>query len=141
MSVKIQWSGLEQFKAELRNLPEHLQDEAAKIVIAAATSAHQDVKAAYPTGPTGNLKRGVKLTIESQSKLGAKAVVRSNAFHAHLFEKGTRLRKTKAGANRGRMPEAPDSQQLIPIAIRARRRMVSALIELVQSIGLEVTPS
>jgi hypothetical protein len=139
--VSVQWTGLETFRNELRRLPEHLQDEAARIVVAAASEAQKDVQAAYPVGPTGNLKRGVRLNVESQSRLGARAVVRSTAQHAHIFEKGTKIRRTRTGANRGRMPEAPVNQQLSPIAIRARRRMVEALIKLVQSTGLTVSQS
>jgi hypothetical protein len=130
--VSVQWTGLQEFKNELRRLPEHLQDEAARIVVAAASQAKNEAQANYPTGPTGNLKRGVGMTVESASRLGASATVRSRAYHAHLYEGGY----TRAGKGTAKK----EVQSAIPIFIRARRRMVEALIKLVQSTGLTVSP-
>jgi hypothetical protein len=141
MASGVRWTGLQEFKQELLRLPDELKDDAAQIVVDTAQRAGRDVQAAYPQGATGNLKKGVRTTIESQSGLGARALVRSTAPHAHLFERGTRLRSTHSGANRGRMPEANESQQMIPIAIRARRQMVADLIQMVERHGLKVTAS
>lgn len=132
--------GLQELRQQLRKLPEDLAREAGAIVIAHAEEAQRRIQSAYPEGPTGNLKRGV--TAQHQgSALAATAIVRSRAKHAWLFENGTAPRRTQRGAYRGRMPAAPDSQQMIPIVIQARRRMVSALIQMVQKAGLEVTSS
>lgn len=138
--MSLSWSGLEQFKADLRNLPEHLADEAGTVVVAHAQEAERLVETAYPTGPTGNLRAGVKLTTQ-QNRFGAAGVVRSTAPHSHLFERGTRKRQTGRGANRGTMPQAPQSQQMIPIIVQVRRRMVAALITVVQKAGFTVTTS
>jgi hypothetical protein len=137
--VSVQWTGLEEFRAALRNLPDELTADAAAIVTSHAQEAERLTVAAYPVGPTGNLQRGVRTTVNSSDRGGASATVRSGAKHAHLFEKGTGLRRTNDGANRGRMPAAPSSQQMIPIVIRVRRRMVVALVNLVQKAGLVVT--
>ena len=137
----VRWTGLQEFKQELLRLPEELTDDAAQIVVDAAQKVGRDVQAAYPQGATGNLKKGVRTTIESQSGFGARAIVRSTAPHAHLFERGTRLRQTHRGANRGRMPEADESKQMIPIAIRGRRQMVADLIQMVERHGLKVMSS
>jgi len=139
MSVK--WSGLEEFKRELLNLPAHLADEAGAIVMESAQQAAKDVQSAYPKGPTGNLKRGVTARLENRGRAGASALVKSGARHSHIFEKGTGPRKNSRGANRGRMPEAQPSQQMIPIVIRARRQMVAKLIQMMQANGLTVTSS
>jgi hypothetical protein len=138
--VGIQWTGLESFRAELRKLPEHLAEEAGVIVLAHAAEAERLVETAYPTGPTGNLKRGVKLTTES-TRLAAVGTVKSTAPHAHLFERGTQRRQTKKGANRGVMPVAPHSQQMIPIIVSVRRRMVMALMTLVERAGFTIVPT
>ena len=134
-------TGLEELRTALRNLPADLAAEAGPIVLAHAHDADRQTEAAYPTGPTGHLKSGVRTTVESSSRFGASATVKSTARHASLFEKGTGPRRTRSGANRGRMPVAPPNEQMIPIVIRARRRMVMALIQMVQRAGLVVTDS
>jgi hypothetical protein len=152
VSVTVKWDGLAEFKAALRNLPEELTHDAGAIVYAHAEEAGRLVGGAYPVRktnlrpgpnrktpfyPPGNLKRGVRTTTQT-SRFGAAGVVRSSAPHSHLFERGTRTRQTNAGANRGSMPAAPESQQMIPIVIRVRRRMVMQLIALVQKAGFKV---
>jgi hypothetical protein len=141
MSATVKLEGLDDLLAELLKLPETLKAEAAQIVLEAAESCKREVQAAYPTGPTGNLKRGVTMNVDSNSRFGVAARVKSNAKHVHIFENGTQQRHTNSGANRGRMPRAPESERMIPIVIRARRRMVQQLIEMVQKHGLEVTSS
>lgn len=141
MSVTLTWSGLQEFKTALHQLPDELKDEGAVIVERAANDAAREIEAGYPIGPTGNLKRGVTVTRDpSQSRLGVRVTVRSRAKHAHLFERGTKgLRRTHSGANRGRMPEAAQSAKMIPKAQRVRRRMVTDLIALVRRAGFQVT--
>ena len=134
MAGALRWSGLEEFKQELRNLPEDLRDDAGDIVLDAANKTQQDVVDAY-ANVTGNLDRGVKVKVE-KSAFGAKAVVRSNAPHAHLYEFGSQARHTAIGANRGAMPPRPT---LIPIAQRNRRAMWQRLMDLVASKGFRVT--
>ena len=126
MSVRLQWQGMNEFKEALRKLPQHLADEAADIVIATAQNAAQTIRTNYPTGPTGNLKRRVTVSQE-RALVSTAAKVTSRAPHAFIFEKGTGRRQTRRGANRGRMPAAPEAQAFIPAAIRARSRMVQAL--------------
>lgn len=137
MASRVQLQGLQELRTALRNLPADLADEAAAIVEAHAEDAARNIQAAYPEGPTGNLKRGVTREI-NRSRFGSAAIVRSRAKHAHLFEKGTAQRRTKTGANRGAMPQAPESERFIPKAIRARARMVTALKDLVRRAGFEV---
>jgi len=141
VSVTLQLHGLEELKTALRNLPADLAEEAGRIVVAHATEAEHQIHAAYPTGPTGHLKRGVRLTVEPSSRVGVSATVKSSAPHAFIFERGTARRSTRKGANRGQMPTAPANERMIPIVIRARRRMVAALIQMVQKAGLVVTSS
>jgi hypothetical protein len=139
MSAKVTIEGLAEFKEALHHLPDTLKAEAGHIVIAAAEEAKRTVQAAYPQGPTGNLKRGVTMSVESASSFGVAARVKSGAKHAFIFENGTVARQTRAGANRGRMPKAPDSERMIPIVIRIRRKMTAQLIDLVQKAGFVVT--
>lgn len=140
MATRIVFDGMTEFKAALRNLPEHLRDEATVIVESAATNAQENVQRVYPVGPTGNLQRRVTTTrLESRGKFAAGAIVKSAAKHAHLYERGTRSRRTSSGANRGAMPPAPQGAQMIPIVIRWRRAMVKNLKDLVRKAGFQVT--
>lgn len=137
-TTRLELKGLTEFQRALRQLPDDLVDEAGAIVIAQAEEAQRQIRTAYPQGPTGNLRRGV--TIErNRSKLATHAIVRSRAKHAHLFERGTGPRRTASGANRGRMPTAPESQQMIPIVVRRRRAMVAALKDLVRRAGFQIS--
>jgi hypothetical protein len=136
-STRIQWQGLTEFKTALRNLPDELTDDAGDIVMGTSEAAQREVQANYPTGPTGNLK--ARVSNERQpSKFGASARVRSRAPHASIFEHGSGPRQTSKGANRGRMPEAPASQQMVPVVIKHRRQMVERLKALVRKAGFQV---
>jgi len=133
----LELKGLDELRTALRNLPDDLTDEADAIVQAHADEAARQIRGGYPA-VSGNLQRGV--TVErNTSKLTSTAVVRSRARHAHLFEHGTGPRRTGSGASRGVMPKAPSNQQMIPIAIRVRGRMVRLLIDLVRRAGFEVS--
>jgi hypothetical protein len=138
VGVVLKWEGRDQFLAALRNLPEDLAEEAAVIVESHAAEAERQTREGYPEGPTGNLKRGVTRE-QNRSKFGVGAIVRSRAKHAHLFESGTKTRRTSKGANRGAMPKPPESERFIPKAIRIRARMTRALIDLVRRAGFEVS--
>jgi len=129
-------AGLAELRAQLRNLPAHLAAEAGPIVTRHATRAKDAIVEGYPTGPTGNLKRGVKLDVIGVSGAGAVARVRSTAKHAVIFENGSQVRHTKTGANRGSMPPG---RVFVPIVIRERKAMHEELVELVQREGLTVT--
>lgn len=136
MSVTL--SGMNELRAALLALPEELTGQAATIVESHATIAASLIEAVYPEGPTGNLKRGV--TVEhNSSKFAASTIVRSRARHATLYERGTRQRHTHAGANRGRMPQAPEGRRMIPIVVRMRARMVQALVNMVRENGFAVS--
>lgn len=137
MSARVEIRGLTEFRAALRQLPDELTDEAGAIVLAHAEEAKRRAQTAYPEGPTGNLRRGVTME-QHRSKLTSSALVRSRAKHAWLFDHGSGPRRTDRGVNRGRMPQAPEAQRFVPIAIRVRRNMVKALVGLVRRAGFQV---
>lgn len=128
--------GLSELRAALRKLPGDLTDEASEIVMRAADGAKAEVVGAYPERE-GRLRRGVTVD-RSKGQFTHRAIVRSRAPHAHLFEFGTKARRNKSGANRGSMPKAPQSHAMLPIVIRRRRAMVDALIDLVRRAGFQV---
>lgn len=153
MGVRISWEGRDEFLTALRNLPEDLAAQAAQVVRASAEQAGQETKADYPIRqtnqtpslrrhstwfPPGNLRKGV--TVADKSTLVSAAyVVRSAAPHAHLFERGTLVRRTRSGANRGAMPQANVAERMIPKVVRIRQRMVQQLIAIVRAAGFEVS--
>jgi hypothetical protein len=132
--------GLDELRAALRALPEELAREASVIVTTQAEMAKDQIQRAYAQGPTGNLRGRVTVNQEGASnvRFGARAIVRSRAPHAHLYEYGTKNRRTSKGANRGAMPAAPEENRMIPIVVRRRRSMVAGLIEVVRRAGLIV---
>jgi hypothetical protein len=145
VGVVLKWEGRDQFLAALRNLPEDLAQEGDAIVRAHAEEAARVTVDGYPEGPTGNLKRGVTVEINS-SKFGSMGVVKSRAPHANWFDpkKPLQRRTTSKGANRGVMfknngGRPPDSSRAIPKFIRVRARMTRALIDLVRRAGFEVS--
>ena len=138
MATRLEMQGLNELRAQLRALPDDLAREAGVIVEAQAVLAQQQIQQAYPEGPTGNLRHGVTISKDSNSRFGTSAIVRSRAKHASIYERGTKPRRTVKGANRGQMPQPDASRRMIPIVIRRRRVMVEALKALVRKAGLIV---
>jgi hypothetical protein len=144
MSAKITWLGLDDLRAALKNLPVELTSKAAGIVSAAAETAAADIRATYPEGETGNLRKGVRVGSKGGGAHTVRMVVRSTAPHAFLYEYGTTTRQTKAGAGRGHMfsqfgfGPRRGANVLIPIVERTRRRMFEDLIPVLEESGLDV---
>lgn len=132
--------GMQEFREALRKLPVELATKAGQVVQATARQVSDEVQANYPRGKTGNLKRGVRVTLEG-SAVSSRGIVRSTAPHAHLFEDGTGRRSTRSGANRGVMPKGPTDQLMGVRAGRARNRMVEQLVAIVQEAGFVVSQS
>jgi Bacteriophage HK97-gp10, putative tail-component len=84
------------WRDELAAEPAALGAASAPIVNGTAQAAAAALASAYPTGPTGNLRAGVRV-IEQQT--GDPAVVEtsvvSSAPHAHLYEYGTRYARSR----------------------------------------------
>lgn len=141
MSAQLVWHGLEELKAELRNLPAHLAEEADAIVAEAADTAGSIIKAAYNQHRwTGNLANGVVVRKTSRKEFRAAYTVKSTAPHAHIFELGTEARHyvTHRGVMKsvGRMPAA---HIFLPVIIRERRNMFIDLEGMLIRNGLRVT--
>jgi len=135
--VSFEIQGLREFLNELQKLPDEMTDEATAIVQAHAKDAQREIVNDYPE-VTGTLKRSVSYDDQSRSRVSARAVVRSRAFHVWMFENGTRQRKTSRGWNRGAAKAAPVSEKAIVAAMAHRSRMIAALIALVRRAGFEV---
>jgi len=135
MSAALTLIGLDELRAALLALPGELTAKAVGIVSAAADGAAAEIKAAYPEGETGNLKRGVRVGTKGGGDFTVRRVVRSTAPHATLFETGTQTRQTALGYNRGFMPGA---NIFVPVVVRRRRAMFEDLVAIVEQAGLDV---
>jgi hypothetical protein len=133
---QVVWSGLQELKAQLRNLPADLAAEASGIVEGRAERAKQDIETSYPDR-AGNLRKGLRLGSGTNvGRFGASTILKNTAKHAWMFENGTQARHTDLGANRGAMPPG---HIFIPIVIRQRRAMYRDLKALLERHGLVVT--
>jgi hypothetical protein len=132
---KFVWTGLDELRAALRDLPTELGNEAGQMVEASGNSAAFEIKSAYSAHrDSGNLMDHVSVDHEPRAA-GAVSVVKSTARHAYIFENGTQIRKDSQGRNRGAMPPA---HIFVPIMQRKRFALFEALKELVRRAGLEV---
>jgi Bacteriophage HK97-gp10, putative tail-component len=128
---------LAEFRAALRNLPKELAAEAAPVVDHATEVTAASLFQSYPLGGTGNLRKGVKHSVE-RSAFGVIGTVKSTSPHAHLWEFGTQNRRTRQGWRRGAAPAHYD-RGLVGIATRWRRRMNEQLIGIVKRAGFQVS--
>ena len=127
----VTWRGLDAFQAQLRTIGPTLVEDADQILRDQAEAARADIVAAYPRGPTGNLKRGVRLCAARGSWIGG-VDLKQTAPHGHLYEYGTERRYTDDGAHRGRMTGRPTFG---PIAAHHQRLALSALSARIQAAG------
>lgn len=129
------WEGLEEYREQLRALPEDLTGEAANLVEGKANSVAHAIKAAYPVR-TGKLRDKLTVThIPSGGSLKAGSVIKNTAKHARVFEYGTQARHTAIGANRGAMPPGHVFVQRI---VRGRRELTQQLKAMVARHGATV---
>jgi len=122
--------GLNEFKVALQQLPAELKGGATTIVLEAAAHARDEIVAAYPQGPTGNLKKGVRMFVKNIGPFGVSAQVRSTAPHAWLYEHG----RCRWGS-----VTTPPAFVFIPTMERTRRAMYHQLATLMRNAGLTVS--
>jgi hypothetical protein len=141
VSASVRWSGLNELRAALRNLPEELTAEAGHIVEGAANGAAVDIKRDYAKHRrTGDLQDGLTVTHFEKGKFSAGAIVKNTAKHAWLFDNGSQARHyiTKRGKKHA-TGAMPPSHIFVRGAIRARRKMYEQLKALLERKGLVVT--
>lgn len=135
MASSFEIRGRDEFLQALRSLPDEMREEGAQMVEARAREANGTITAEYEAArESGNLVNHQKIEIE-HTPAGTIARIKNTAKHAHIYENGTQIRKTKAGANRGSMPPA---HVFIPNVIRSRRSLTEDLVGLLQRAGFAV---
>lgn len=131
---RLTFEGMDEFLNALRNLPEHLTEEATNIVDDTVHAAESAIRSGYPSR-AGELKR--KLTSKvMKSGVSVVGKVQNTSRHALPFETGTQARHTALGANRGAMPPG---HVFFPIVDRYRRQMYERLKDLLVREGLLVS--
>lgn len=84
------------------------------------------VRRSYPLGPTGHLR--TRITLDRRNAFSWRVL--ATAPHLGLYERGTRPRRTRAGASRGVSPA--HGAVFIPLAIRYRAQAGSAVRALLE---------
>lgn len=136
MSVQLKWSGLTEFLKEFGSIPQVLHEEGMAIIREETEGAAVEIAQAYGRARhTGRLASSVRTIYPASSLLIG--IVKSVAPHSHLFEFGSKQRRTQSGANRGAMPKA-DPPITVPIARRRRSRMARRLVDLLRKHGFQV---
>jgi hypothetical protein len=112
-----------------------------------ASAAATTLRAVYHEGPTGNLRRGVRID-QVAARGGSATVLVSSAPHAWIYERGTVVRQGAGGnqigkgsrrgnklANRG---FTKPTNAFASVVGPARRRLVADLSALLVARGFEV---
>lgn len=141
MNAKFTFVGLEDLKAELRNLPANLTAEANEIVRDTAESAGDSVRARYSQHVvTGNLMRGVRVKKVAAGKHGVSYRVASTGFLSSIFEKGTEARHyITVNGKKKLVGKMPAFNIFGPIMARKRRAMWDELWTLLTKHGMKVS--
>jgi hypothetical protein len=120
MSASLNLNGLRELVKALDVLPQGLEDKASVTVKQAAIETAAELRSALALGPTGNLRKRVRL--RQRDPLVWQVI--SGAPHAWLNEYGTRKRNYK-GANRG----VSKASGTVGKVASAQRRQMNAELE------------
>lgn len=138
---RFQWTGLNELREALRNLPADLTGDASLVVEIAAEGAADTVRVVYEAHRrTGKLAEGVVVEPKATGPFAATKVVRSKAKHAWLFDNGSQARHWASGKSTGVMwGKTPPTHVFVQTMIRARRKMYEDLKDLLVQNGLSVS--
>jgi hypothetical protein len=109
--------GLDQLRTLIGDFGDVCTDRGQALAEKAAQQAAEEIRAAYPEGPTGNLRKGVRQVRGGAQGHRVLSLVKSMAPHAHLYEYGTR-----------RQPARPVVGE---VAARVRRDFYGDLVQMV----------
>ena len=127
------WTGLEEYRAQLRAMPRECVNEAARIVEGAANAAYVKVSTVYGNHRyTGRLQDRLKIVTINAGELRTGKDLRSNAPHAWLFDNGTQARHWKSGKSTGKMwGHTPPTHIFVRTVVAERRRATQKLKDMV----------
>lgn len=124
------WHGLEEFRAQLRQVPTACTNEAARIVEGGVNSAYVTISAVYGRHRyTGTLQD--RLTIQplrQKGELTTGLVLKSGSPLAWIFDNGTQARHWKSGKSTGAMwGKTPPTHIFLKTIIKTRREITDKL--------------
>lgn len=141
MNVTFRIEGLEELKAQLRNLPADLTGEAGHVIEGHANAAGVTLRSAYGRHRrSGNLQDHVKVEKRVQGRFGVAYKVASTASHAWLFDNGSQVRHWASGKSTGAMwGKTPPTHVFVRTLVATRRAMWNDLRGVLERAGLTVT--
>ena len=112
LTLKYEIEGLGELREQLKRLDDATAGKALRnAAMAAMRIARKDAKKRAPEGPTGNLKRAIKVRsftgVQGLAAVAGVYVDPRIAPHWHLVEFGTQDRRTKSGKRTGRATPKP----------------------------------
>jgi hypothetical protein len=129
-TITFRISGADQFVVQVGAWRDRLRREVHEAAGHESRTMALAMQQQYPLGKTGALRRGVRIVDDRPSGQTVRWLVKSLAPHSHLYEAGTAVRRTRHGANRGRVKPHP---LFIPEAIRERVAFKSACRQILGS--------
>lgn len=145
ISAQLKINGLEELLEELRDAPREIQSKAERIIRNATYSAAHHIRMTYERhrtpGPLKSNQRhladNVVVRFQGSETGAAVGRVLVDAPHAHIFERGTAIRRwNNPPKNTG---AAPAHHVVSKISSAKRRQMHEELRELLSAQGLKVT--
>jgi hypothetical protein len=135
--MSVEWHGLEEYQALLKNFPASLVGETAHYADDAVNGAAVAIRQVYGAHRrSGNLQKRVTVSNMSRGQFVVGKVLKSTAPHAALFEYGSQARHTNIGANRGSMPATPT---FVPTVQKFRRGLYAQVTALLVRHGAVVS--
>lgn len=116
---------------------DEVKEDVARLIGSAAETTVQRLQRGYPQGPTGNLRKMVRVTSPRSFSTTSNGValpamqVKAFAPHVHIWQRGTKVRRnySRGDANRGRMPVGgPLFEAIASVVRRLMLRDAEALI-------------
>src|SRR5215813_12735558 len=141
MSGRVQWSGLAELRAALRQLPAALAGEATRDVQASANAATYAVRRVYAEHVvTGNLLGATDTVATAVGPYGIRARVVAAAPHSWWFDNGTRVRQWRRnGKNTGAMWKGNPPHIFVRTMEAHRAELERRLIAIVARAGFVVS--
>jgi hypothetical protein len=137
VSAKLVLTGIDGLKTELQQLPGALAVYAQVKALSWAREAAREIRRRYPTGGQGRLQAGLQVVSTGRAAKAGATVVQNAQPRGNYFEYGTKkIRRTKSGARRGRMPATPLFRSTLP---RMRQLYRNEVLAHMAAQGLTVT--
>lgn len=138
----MEWRGMDEFREELRKLPEACRGEAAKVVEAEVNGAYVTIKRVYEAHVwTGTLTRRLTISpLKVQGQMTTGLVLRSGSPLAWLFDNGSKARHYVTVNGKKHLTGSMRAYRIFGrTAAFTRRKIRGLLIAMVERHGAKVT--